>query len=119
MPVNWSWKDRKGIITFIDELDNSKKYKCSLYCANCLGAIIYEWYDKEEKTRKYQFMGWWSDVKHLKNLLGLSKEYKNDCYYKKRVDKIRLNTFYKDSIEIAKLFAKAHIKVELYYSEVK
>ena len=119
MPVNWNWKHRKGIITFIDELEPKKKYKCNIYCANCLGAIIYEWYDKEKKEMMYQFMGFWSNEKHLKNLLGLTKEYKDNSYYKTRVKKIRLNTFYKDNIQIAKLFAKAHIPVELFYFEKK
>lgn len=115
MAVNWNWNKKIGVAT----MQNLKgeKYKLNIYEANCLGALIYEFKDTNGKPM-YQFYGFWNDIKHLKNCLGLSREYK-DNLYKGEMLKIKLNSFYKDSIKMAGLFAKANIKVELYYKEIK
>lgn len=120
MSVNWSWKELKGIITWKSEVDN-KKYRVNLYQANCLGALIYEYKDQETNKNMYSFMGFWNDETHLKRCLGLTKNYDNkkENIYKDIILKIRLNTYYKDSLKIAEYFAKANIKVELYYKEIK
>lgn len=120
MAVNWSWKHKKGIITWKSEFDN-KKYIVNLYEANCLGALIYEYKDQKSKKNMYQFMGFWNDESHLKRCLGLTKNYDNtkENIYKDIILKIKLNTFYKDSIKIAQHFVKVGIKVELYYKEIK
>lgn len=120
MSVNWSWKELKGIITWKSEVDN-KKYRVNLYQANCLGALIYEYKDQETNKNMYSFMGFWNDETHLKRCLGLTKNYDNkkENIYKDIILKIILNTYYKDSLKIAEYFAKANIKVELYYKEIK
>lgn len=114
MAVNWNWKHKMGVITCYNKTSNSK-YKVNIYSANCLGALIYEF--KSNGKDKYEFWGFWLDKKHLKNCLGLAKNY--DCIYQDIIIKIKLNTFYKDCIKIAEYFSKANIKVELYYKEVK
>lgn len=115
MAVNWNWNKKIGVATMLNH--DGKKYKLNIYEANCLGALIYEFKDENGKAM-YQFYGFWNDIKHLKNCLGLSREYK-DNLYKGVMLKIKLNTFYKDCIKIATYFAKANIKVELYYKEIK
>lgn len=118
MAVNWSWKNKMGVISWYDEIAN-KTFKVNIYQANCLGAYIYEF--KQDGKNMYQFMGFWNDTKHLKCCLGLSKSYDGtkENIYKDIVKKIKLNTYYKDCLVIAELFAKAGHKVELYYKEVK
>mgnify|MGYP003409815299 CR=1 FL=1 len=105
MAVNWNWNSKMGVITCKN--NEGKKYKVNLYQANCLGALIYEF--KEDGKNMYCFHGFWNDKKKIKNLLGLTKKYK-DNIYKDYVVKISLNTFYKDTFKIAELFAKANMK---------
>ena len=118
--VNWNWNQRLGVIAIKDAFDG-RKVKVNLYVGNCLGVMINEWYNKEEKKKQWQFVGYWNDETHLKNLLGLTKEYKGSNYYKddQEVAEIRLNTYYADAIKIAKLFARVNIKTILYYQEPK
>ena len=112
MAVNWNWKNKMGTITFVNGV--GKKYKETLYQANCLGVLVYE-YTKDNK-HMYEFGGFWDDLAHLKRCLGLVKGEEN-IY--SNVVKIRLNVFYKDCLKIAELFAKANIKTILYYEEEK
>lgn len=113
MSVNWLWKNKLGEMHYKTP---KGKYKTILYCANCLGCEIYH-NDKEH----YTFQGFWNNKEHLQNILGLTKKYKNNNVYKDMgLYKVRLNTFWlKDTMIIAKEFAKAKIKVELYYKEIK
>ena len=107
-----------------------KRFKLNIYNANCVGAVIYEWKQKDEETGKvhdmYQFWGFWSDLKHLKRCLGLIKDYNGNYsnLYNGSVDsdnwvKLKLNVYYKGMSKIARLFAKAGYKVEIYYKEPK
>lgn len=111
MAVNWNWKNKMGSITTHNA--RGEKIKINLYQANCLGVLIYEF--TQDNKHMYEFVDWWQDLVHLKRCLGLAKGYDN--LYTDFV-KIRLNIAYKDCIKIAELFAKANIKVILYYEEV-
>lgn len=97
------------------------KFKINIYQANCLGALIYDYKNEETKKDMYRFWGFWNDLEHLKNCLGLTKDYSNiyiDNGFQS-VPKIKLNIYYKNCLKIAECFAKAGIKVELYYKEIK
>lgn len=123
MSVNWNWKEKKGVMYFKQSQPAGEdlKFKVNIYKANCLGALIYEYKDEKTKKDMYRFMGFWGDLWHLKACLGLKKGYTNlyeDNPFQ-RVLKVKLNTFYEDNLMIAKYFAKAGIKVELYYRKVK
>lgn len=133
MSVNWSWKHKMGEITLKQKKLSGKvfTYKLSMYSANCLCAITYNFREKNEKTDKlenmYTFWGWWNDVHHLKRCLGLEKscgEYDN-LYGKEhnnQFTKVKLNTYYftrKEFIQMAQAFTESGIKVELYYKEPK
>lgn len=117
MAVNWSWKDKKGYLVCERFINGKKvKFNVNIYSANCLGALIYD-YEDENGQDMYNFWGFWNDMEHLKNLLGLSKKYK-DNMYKEEVKEIRLNINYKDNIKIAEAFAKSGIKAVLYNRKV-
>ena len=123
MSVNWSWKAKKGYMV-VEQKPNenvSQKFKVNIYQANCLGALIYDFKDKETKKDMYNFWGFWNDESHLKKCLGLTKNYdgKKENIYDgwQKITKVVLNTYYKDYTKIASNFAKAGIKVELYYKE--
>lgn len=116
MAVNWNWEHKKGFYLIKENFGEMEKvFKVNIYCGNCLGVEIYDFKD-EDDNKKYQFVGWWNDEKHLNNLLGLSKEYKGDNSYANVIE-IHLFTKYKDWEKIARRFAKAKIKVVLEYEE--
>ncbi len=121
--VNWSWKEKMGVM-YIKQTNTEVgdvKFKINIYQANCLGALIYDYKNEETKKDMYRFWGFWNDLEHLKNCLGLTKDYSNiyiDNGFQS-VPKIKLNIYYKNCLKIAECFAKAGIKVELYYKEIK
>lgn len=118
MAVNWNWNNKKG--TLYCKNHKGQKYKLSLYHANCLGAILYEYKDSETDKSMYQFDSYWNDERHLMNCLGLTKAYKEQGdLYKDSLIKIKLDINYKDNFKIAKLFAEAGHKVELYKGKGK
>lgn len=115
MSVNWSWKHKMGEVVIAQMHQNEViKFKMNIYEANCLCAVIYE-FENEEGKKQYQFYSFFSDLEHLKRCL-------KDGILTNGADKwlkVKLNTFYKDSLKIAKELSKAKIKVELYYKEPK
>lgn len=117
MSVNWSWKDKMGCIRWkaLDE----KTINVNVYEGNCLCVMIYNF--KSNGKAVYDFWGFFNDECHLKKCIGLSKNYDGKIIniYKDEWQKWKLNTYYKQSLNIAKLLTKAGFKVELYYKEIK
>ncbi len=122
--VNWNWKEKMGVMYIIQpntEIGDFK-FKVNIYNGNCLGVLIYDYKNEETKKDMYRFWGFWNNLEHLKNCLGLTKGYNDNIYIDEGVQsvlKIKLNTYYKNCLKIAECFAKAGIKVELYYKEIK
>ena len=116
MSVNWYWKDKMGTVEYKDE---DGVYTVSVYRGNCLCVLIYEF--KEKEVEKYIFHGFFNDLIHLKTCVGLTKDYegKYTNIYKGVWGKWKLNTFFKDSLQIANVLTKAGFPVELYYEEIK
>ena len=122
MSVNWNWKQQMGVMTLKQSTPNTKdvRLKICIYQANCLGALIREYKDTETKKDMYYFYSFWRDLEHLKRCLGLRKGY-NNIYVDdwQIIEKIKLNTYYKDSLKIADCFTKTGVKVELYNKEMR
>ena len=145
MAVNWLWKSEKGWYklvqkhTFesgeVDLLTGEKKlktvtrkFKIGLYGGNCLAAIIHRYKQLNEETGKmegwYTFCGFWNDMEHLKRCLDVKHNFKENIYGKEYssddyIESIHLNVWYPEMLQVAKLFAKAGIRVVLYYKEIK
>lgn len=115
MAVNWYWAHKLGVMTYKQE---NGTFKINVYRGNCLGVLIYEYKD-ENKKNKYTFQGFWNDERHLKNCLGLSKDYKANLHKDNGCVSIKLNTYYKDSLLIGSLFAKSGLDVSYYRKEPK
>ena len=62
-----------------------------------------------------ELVEFWADASHLKNILGLSDEYKDDNLYKDKVESITLIGYSEEGLEIAKCFYDAGIKVVYYF----
>lgn len=117
MAVTWSWKSKIGSCVYVQhEIDNkykNQKFKMNIYEANCLFAMIWEF--KKDGKNMYQFQTFASDRTHFERCLK-DKCYKDDWFY---YTSWKLNTYYKQSIDIAKLLTKYGFKVQLYYKEPK
>lgn len=130
MSVNWLWKSEKGEFVYKckDGEFKGEKFKVGMYGGNCLCAHIYRFKKLNEQTGKkekyYNFWGFWNDIEHLKNCLGMNpkKGYKDDMYKDDsmyQLVKIRVNAFYPEMMKVAELFAKAGYKVEVFYKKTR
>ena len=158
MPVKWSWKRKIGYYTLVQKHTHqtgvdifgnpttetiTNKFRINIYAGNCLGVCIWDYKgptddsnDIDPKTNKprivakYQFCGYWNDLKHLENMLGMHPKhgYGYNCYSKEEnpgdyMESIHLNTYFKDHMKefykVIGVFTKAGIKVSFYYKEPK
>ena len=157
MPATWYWRCKLGTATFeVTDLVNQhtdlltgktvyetrkRKCHCNLYTGgNCLAVMLWEYKGPSDdpnnidpKTNKikivdrYRFDGFWSDIKHLKNILGLNPKegHTTNVYNEDPVSKlvaVKLNIAYHNKAEIikaAELFASVGIKATLYYKKPK
>lgn len=128
MSVNWKWEDKIGEVFIEQEKEKGVKhsFKLDMYTGNCLAIVLYNYKVKDNDNgnmvEKYSLYCWFSDMKHLKNCLGLSNQYKDNVLTE--IKKVRLNTYYLNDrvpelLKMAYLFTKANIKVELFYKEPK
>jgi len=112
MAVTWSWKKRIGSIYFFDEVNG--KYKVNIYAGNCLGVLIFEY--KSDNKNLFQFYSFWNDEEHLKNILGLTKKFKDNIY--KNCLQLKINGNYEKHNQIIKHFIKAKIPVNVYFTKL-
>lgn len=117
MSVNWLWKDKMGSVEY--KCPNEQVVTVNVYKGNCLCVLVYEY--EENGQAKYSFNNFFNDTTHLKKCIGLMKDYKGEMrnLFKDEWLKWKLNTYFNDSITIAKLLVKAGYAVELYYQEIK
>lgn len=115
MSVNWLWKDKMGSLVWSE---NGSHLKVNIYDANCLCALIRTYTDDNRDV--YDFYTFFNDITHLKKCIGLAKDYRGllDNMFKDKWSNIRLNTYFKQSVQIAKWLTKAGFEVTLYYEEV-
>lgn len=158
MPVTWSWKRKIGYYTQVQKHTHktgvdifgnettetiTRKFHINIYAGNCLGVCIWDHKgptdnpeDIDPKTgkprivAKYMFCGFWNDLKHLENMLGLHPKegYGDNCYSKEHnpddyIEHIHFNTYFKyhmkEFYKVISAFTKAGIKVSFYYKEPK
>lgn len=106
MAIRWNWKDKIGEVIYKDGT------KHSLYQGNALLIAL-----SEHKNGTYTLAWFFADENHMKNMLGLTKDYKDnsmtDC------KRIRLDVRYKSTPKIVSTFARAkmEIEIELYVGE--
>ena len=117
MSVNWYWKDKMGSLMY--KYRDNEPYQVNVYKGNCLCVLVYQY--EENGKPMYSFNNFFNDITHLKKCVGLMKDYKGEFrnLFKDEWIKWRLNTYFKDSLSIAKVLAQAGYIVELYYEEVK
>lgn len=110
---------KMGEMTITQNQDREKKkFKNFIYTCNALAAFVYNNYWTEVETgKKHKDMGLYSffaDTQHVKNIM----KHEGKLFWDE-VSNIKLNTFYKESATLIKIFTKAGYKVTAYYKEVK
>ena len=122
MAVNWDWSDKKGEVVWKNKKGTNETFKWTIYHANCLGCMLYEY--KEGGDDLYRFMCYFSDVHHLKRMLGLeSFKTRNDTSIKEdwfkevytdfEIDYIKLDPNYPYWDKFTKYFVQAGYEVRL------
>ena len=113
MALHYDFKNLMGEVTISQRHDDKDvKFKIMICRANCLAAFVYS-YKKDGETW-HQLYSFFNDVQHAKNI---AKE--EPTLFWDKVVGIKLNTYYKESITLLKLFTKAGHKVTAYYKEPK
>ena len=98
------YEKKLGKITW---LYNGEEFEVYIDKANCLGALIYEY--QEDGRNMVQLQGFWNDVQHLKNCLGLTKDFKQDGnIYKDLFKRVTLYDTTKECDQIYKELIKAN-----------
>lgn len=82
----------------------------TLYKGNCLVIALHETGDK------YSLRWFAADEQHMKNMLGLSKDYPGNDMADFGITYMKLDTRYKETAKLVQLFARArmNITIELY-----
>lgn len=102
MSLNWNWKeDKVGTWT---EKHGDMENTYNLYSGNALLIMIAEW--NEDGIDKYQVASFFCDKDHMKNCLGLNKDYKQNIYCESLI-KIELSAGYRNTPFILQQIAKA------------
>lgn len=113
--VKWTWKEMLGKIHCERQLTNETlKFDLSIYNGtNCLCVIVYEF--EEEGKEKYNFWTFFNDLEHAKRCLGVEKNYAGEYSnaFKDEWKSITLDSKFKESWKLAKIFSKAGFNVEL------
>lgn len=112
MAATWKWNSLVGIRIHENGVVEN------LYSGgNCVMVQLYEWTEEgdEEGYVHYNFNGFWNDLDHLKNCLGLGKTHKGDSIY--RNENVSW-VFYSNSgwsylPKVCELFAKAGMNFEV------
>ena len=110
MALQWKWTDKMGKLTIKRK---GKKYNIDIFTGNMLAVFIYEYKDSDGKEM-YALYDFFSDKKHIKNIISNRKNLINDD-----VVKIELNLWYKPAEELLPYLVKSGYKVECYYKEIK
>lgn len=93
--------------------DGSKVLTVKIHPANALCAFIYH-YKNDKGEKMAQLWCFLTDNKHIKNIM---KDYKT--LLGKDVVSVKLNMYYKESLQLVKPMAESGYKVTCYYKEPK
>lgn len=104
MSIQWNWEHHMGKVE-VRCTDNSY-LDLDIYHPNCWAVIIHNVSEKE-----YRVVSFFIDREHAKNCIkaGVLDDFRN----------WRLNTKYKDALELAKLLVKEGEAVTIYNSDSK
>lgn len=106
-------KDEKGRIVY-------NKFKIQIRQGNCLAVFIYPY--KKDGELYHQLYTFFSDTQHMKNMMkdtSLAGGFGKHHLFFDEVVEIKLNTFYKECMQMLPLLTKDGYEVQCYYKEDK
>lgn len=103
MAIRWDWTDKMGECTM-------QGTKLNLYRGNAFVIALHEQGDR------YSLAWFAADEQHMKNMLGLSKDYPGNDVADWGITYMKLDTRYKETTKLVQLLARAKmsITIELY-----
>lgn len=111
MSLNWQWNDKMGELVNIGV--DGKEYTHPIYQGNCLMIITSEWVDEATGKKLYSLCNFFSNLDHLKNCLGTSKDYTDNIVAGWNWKEIRLNLRYKSVPKIVAELVKAKMPITI------
>ena len=110
---------KMGQMTIAQKQDGERrKFNINIYTANALAAFVHDHYWTETETGKkhhgQMLYSFFADTAHAKRIL----KNEGQPFYDEVVS-IKLNTFFKESYTLIRLFTQSGYKVNCYYKEVK
>ena len=125
MALFWDWNKKIGEMEVAQTHENdSRRLTFNLYNGNACLIMIYEWTELDGKE-KYNLHGFFVDIQHMKNCLGLNKKggYEENIYFTpyERAVKFRFSKKCRDLKKIVPLIVEAfdNIDIEIYTEEEK
>ena len=120
MALTWDWDKKIGEMEVVQTHGtDAKRLTFNLYNGNACLIIVYEWTEPNGKE-KYSVHGFFVDIPHMKNCLGLNKKggYTENIYNTphERVTKFRFSKKCRDLKKIIPLIIEAfdNINIEIY-----
>lgn len=103
MAIRWDWTDKMGECVMQGQTLN-------LYKGNAFVIALHE------KGEHYHLVWFAADENHMKNLLGLSKNYPGNDVEQWGITYMKLDTRYKETAKLVQLLARAkmNITIELF-----
>ena len=103
MAIRWDFREKVGTCQ-IEQ--NGVEYTFSLYEGNAFLIFLYEW-KNEEGEGMYSMHNFFADETHMKNMLGLTKEYKGDNTLNRDGERLKQITIYTDKYHYTKKLVNA------------
>ena len=115
MAICFNYKLQYGEMTITQRSkEGAKTFKIDIVGGNCLAVFNSPYIDKETGKEMVSLYNFWVDESHVNNILKSGKSLFWD-----EVSKVKLNTYFKESFKLIRIFTKAGIKVTAYYKEPK
>lgn len=105
MALTWNWNEKVGRIKMANQWYN-------LYTGNAFLIAIHEWETKEGEGR-YDLVFFASDENHMKNMLGLTREYKDNIIANWEIQEIVEYVEYRCWEKINTLLTKSQMELTI------
>jgi len=121
------YSSKLGTITIVQQRGDEvkpRKFKIDIRQGNCLAVFVYVYKEEHPQNPKlpwvHQLVTYFNDERSLKYSIKCNgeKPFEN-IFSAKKIEKVRLNLFYKESKVLLKYMVRNGLKVECYYKEEK
>ena len=119
------YSTKLGTLTIVQKShidDKPRKFKIEIREGNCLAVFLYiykeEKPDDPKKPWVHQLVAWFNDEQHVKRVMrNYTKDAFAGLFSAVKIEKVKLNLYYKESKTLLKYMVRDGLKVECYYKE--